>query len=196
MKQTTRFKIKKAFLFLLSLSLFSVFVWAAMFAYYAHIINDYKSIQLQKSSAIIVLTGDSFRISYGIELLKQGYAPNLFITGVHNKYDDTFIKEDSPCCIEVGSQAINTIGNAIEAGFWLKRNKIDNFILVTSDYHMPRSVNVFERILGEDIDIQTAVVKTNQTPMTMRRAKVITKEFVKYILQRMIPLQFMRDRSF
>jgi len=100
-----------------------------------------------QADAIIVFTGGSKRIETGLTLLKQQQAPVLFISGVGPNLDiDTVYKlwsdDDSAetlCCFELGKKATNTIGNAIETKQWASDNHISSIILVTSDYHMPRT---------------------------------------------------------
>ena len=50
------------------------------------------------------------------------------------------------CCIFFGEEARNTIENAVEVRNWLIKNKeINKIILVTSYYHLPRSILIFEK---------------------------------------------------
>ena len=97
-----------------------------------------------KREAIVVLTGGFARVPAGIGLLEKGMGDHLFISGVHDKVNiSSFLspaQRDLKNKITLGYQANNTLGNAIETAEWLKKNKIQSVLLVTSFYHMPRSL--------------------------------------------------------
>lgn len=108
----------------------------------------------QKTDAIIVLTGGSLRINTGLGLFASHMSPKLLITGVHPSVNENAIramwkgKTSLPaCCITLGHDAATTIGNALEAQKWIKENHIKSARLVTSAYHMPRSMLEFNSIL-------------------------------------------------
>jgi uncharacterized SAM-binding protein YcdF (DUF218 family) len=42
--------------------------------------------------------------------------------------------------IDLGRAATNTIGNAMETGNWVRANKFESLIVVTSGWHMPRAL--------------------------------------------------------
>jgi uncharacterized SAM-binding protein YcdF (DUF218 family) len=42
--------------------------------------------------------------------------------------------------VDLGRQATNTIGNALEAGRWAREKRFDSLIVVTSGWHMPRAL--------------------------------------------------------
>ena len=44
------------------------------------------------------------------------------------------------CCVDLGRDARDTIGNAAEARDWAKAKGYTSLIVVTSNYHMPRSM--------------------------------------------------------
>lgn len=101
---------------------------------------------LEKTDAIIVVTGGQNRINTGLELLQQGKAQYLFISGVNQnvtieqivhlwKPDIDFI----PCCIVLGHSADNTEGNARESSYWVRQQGLQSIRLVTSNYHLPRT---------------------------------------------------------
>jgi len=104
----------------------------------------------KKADAIVVLTGGTNRINTGLDLLNEGAAKQLFISGVDTRVDEEKIldlwgkkKKDIPCCIALGYQAQNTEQNATEARDWIKEKKIKSVRLVTSGYHVPRALLEF-----------------------------------------------------
>ena len=44
------------------------------------------------------------------------------------------------CCVDLGFEAIDTVGNARETAEWARARGYDRLILVTADYHMPRAL--------------------------------------------------------
>jgi uncharacterized SAM-binding protein YcdF (DUF218 family) len=48
------------------------------------------------------------------------------------------------CCIELESISKDTYSNASETYKWTKKNDINNIILITSNYHMPRAILEFK----------------------------------------------------
>ena len=49
------------------------------------------------------------------------------------------------CCVYYEKKSRNTQTNSIEANKWLIKNKYNEIILVTSSYHMPRSIYEFKK---------------------------------------------------
>ena len=85
--------------------------------------------------------------------MQKGYAEKMFISGVfmpseiQMKFKIEKTKKDLlECCISFGEEAKNTIENAAEADQWLRKNpEITKVILITSYYHLPRSILIFEK---------------------------------------------------
>lgn len=99
------------------------------------------------ADAIVIFTGGGARIAAGMELLSDGVAPRLFISGVHPETTRESLIALSPesaalfdCCVELGHQARSTEGNAEEVARWVEANGVSTLVLVTSDYHIPRAL--------------------------------------------------------
>ena len=104
----------------------------------------------RKTDAIVVLTGGSLRLGEGLKLLRAGLAPKLFVSGVASgielpqllqSIDDR--EASTPCCIALGHIASDTPGNAKESAVWARQEGVRSIRLVTSAYHMPRSLMEF-----------------------------------------------------
>ena len=105
------------------------------------------------ADAIVVLTGGAMRIDYGLDLLRSGLGRRLLISGFHPGTSATTLarltgtdKSWFDCCVDMDYVAADTIGNAEMAGRWAEKRGYRDLILVTSDYHMPRSLLEFDRI--------------------------------------------------
>ena len=106
------------------------------------------------TDAIVVLTGGRLRLEAGIELFAAGKARKLFISGVNQRVDRHELlhalgtaPERAACCIVLGHEADNTIGNARETAEWMREEGFGSLRLVTSWYHMPRSLLEFGRAM-------------------------------------------------
>ena len=104
------------------------------------------------ADAIVALTGGSgLRIAAGVQLVSEGRGERLLISGVHpdvTKEDLIDLAGGDPavwdCCVDIGHTAETTLGNADETAAWAYENGYDELILVTSDYHMARSLLVLK----------------------------------------------------
>ncbi|MEQ1695361.1 MAG: YdcF family protein [Hyphomicrobiaceae bacterium] len=99
------------------------------------------------ADGIIVLTGGDFRILEGGRLLQQGHANRMLISGVNAKTSrDDLMKLSGlepamfDCCVDIGYAAQDTVGNAEEARTWAQGRNLSRLFVVTSIYHMPRSM--------------------------------------------------------
>ena len=133
-------------------ALFTFFIlltWLAGFTIFAHRINHYTIDTNTQTEAIIALTGGRYRIAEAVKLLNQGKAQKLFISGVspNNSLEDIITKQNlhlnSTQKVSIGRQAQDTIGNAQATVTWLKKNNINSIRLVTSNYHVDRSLAEF-----------------------------------------------------
>jgi uncharacterized SAM-binding protein YcdF (DUF218 family) len=112
--------------------------------------------QIKKAEGIVVLTGGADRVSDGLKMLSEDYAERLLITGVSAGTSASDISKKFPnyrdaieCCVELGYKAQNTAGNAEEALAWVKSHGLHkSLIIVTSNYHMPRTLIEMKASLG------------------------------------------------
>ena len=98
----------------------------------------------EQTDGIVVLTGGGYRVQTALDLLKEKYADHLLISGVHEtvKKEDLIglLSDELARNITLGYLAKNTRGNAQETAAWVKGKNISSVLLVTSFYHMPRSI--------------------------------------------------------
>lgn len=134
----------------LDLSVIAGILWFAGFCLFNLKINSYKPDYSTKTDAIIALTGGKNRIAESVKMLNDGLADKLFISGVSEKTTikdierELDVKPVDKNKIILGKKAHNTVENASEAFEWIKENNIVSIRLVTSYYHIPRSLLEFK----------------------------------------------------
>ena len=149
-----------------------------------------------KTDAIIVLTGGTGRLETGLQLLSEGYAKLLFISGVARGLDVQALlkvvsrnRNDFACCIVVGYRADNTAGNAVETTKWIVENKFNSLRLVTASYHMPRSLFEFRRRMPNIKIIPHPVFPPKFKRRSWWRwpgsAQLLASEFNKYLISKL-----------
>lgn len=123
-----------------------VALYVAGFVLFAAKLDRHPPDEVPVADAIVALTGGEGRIAEAVKLLDDGKGARLLITGVHPEVKLGALKKTvrtaSPkfdCCVDLGRQAEDTIGNASETAAWVRRHKYHSIILVTSTYHMPRA---------------------------------------------------------
>lgn len=113
-----------------------------------------------RADGIVALTGGAHRIEDAASLLGRGSAERLLITGVNDQTSGGALADRSPvlarllrCCVDLGYEAEDTRGNALETGEWARKRGYNSLIVVTSAYHMPRSLAE----IGEELPDVTLV---------------------------------------
>jgi len=131
-------------------------IWLTGLLWFVAQIPEHPSTDQTHTDAIVALTGGSNRLEYGLKLLSEGKGSKLFISGVHDKTTLETMLHHAPAEVRekmatlpansviLGHEAENTIGNAEETSRWLTKEKIHSIRLVTSYYHMPRSLEEFK----------------------------------------------------
>ncbi len=148
------------------------------------------------AQAIVALTGGSLeRLTTGVRLLEEHKGERLLISGVNRIVTDAellhALNADASlgaCCIDVGRSAEDTLGNASETAAWAREHRYTNIILVTDDYHMPRSQAELEAALPE-AQIHPYPVRTRWTDPALWRSDLgaasrLGAEYVKYLVIR------------
>ncbi len=120
-----------------------------------------------RADAIVVLTGGSgLRIAEGMRLLGEERGEKLLISGVNpNVSGDEVARRAGgdpslyKCCVDVGYEAETTRGNARETAHWAAEGGFGSLLVVTSDYHMPRSLIHLSKAMP-DVILHPAPVRT------------------------------------
>jgi uncharacterized SAM-binding protein YcdF (DUF218 family) len=121
---------------------------AVGFINFVHFAADARAPADPHAAGIVVLTGGAARIDNGLQLLVEGRGSRLLISGANPAFTDKTLAdsfgsnfaETLACCVDVGHAARDTIGNAIETRKWAEQQHFDSLLVVTSDYHMRRSM--------------------------------------------------------
>ena len=141
---------------------------------------------LAQTSAIVVITGGPGRIERATDVLAGGGAKRMLIAGA----DPSVRKDDLvrriggharlfKCCVDLGSESVDTRSNAEEAKRWLDKHGYRSLRLVTSDWHMRRASYEFHRTLGKGYTVVPDAVRTQPGLMTL------FAEYNKYLLRRL-----------
>jgi uncharacterized SAM-binding protein YcdF (DUF218 family) len=111
---------------------------------------------LQKVDAIVVVSGgdNDARISKGVQLYKEGWAPVLIFSGAAASGDVSNAKAMANIAIREGvpekaliieERSKTTAENATFTSDLMKQNSYESFILVTSPYHQRRTYELFKK---------------------------------------------------
>jgi uncharacterized SAM-binding protein YcdF (DUF218 family) len=146
-----------------------------------------------RADAIIVLTGGQSRLDAAMGLLASGKGERLLISGVHPSASRRQLqvatggnKDLFSCCVDIDRAALDTIGNAEESAKWVESHSYGTVILVTNNYHMPRSLLEMGRLLHRAKLEPYPVVNSNLDNggwLTKPEAlRVMVTEYTKYLL--------------
>ncbi|MBU2135611.1 MAG: YdcF family protein [Alphaproteobacteria bacterium] len=133
----------------LSLLLIVILIWfVGLLAFAGRIENLTPAAEPPVADAVTVLTGASTRrLKTGVALLESGKGRRLLVSGVNNEVTRDDLLEVTgawkpiyQCCVDLGFEAADTKGNAQEIAAWAEKHGFSQIIVVTADYHMPRSM--------------------------------------------------------
>lgn len=178
-----------------TLALFGLAVgaWTMGLGWFAGEMPAAPAAEATATDAAVVLTGGSRRLAAGLDLLARGEVRKLLVSGVHPDVVKAEIAGGDPrlralaeCCVALGYEATDTVGNAIETAGWMRREGFTSLTLVTATYHMPRSLAEFRRALPG-----ARIVPFPVFPETFKRdgwwhwpgsAALVIIEYHKYVL--------------
>lgn len=181
--------------FLLLLIVLGVLAFGWGFWRFAESVRTDTPGDLPPSQAIVALTGAPERLSVGVRLLREQKGERLLISGVNRIVTDQELFEAlhipprlARCCVDLGRGAEDTLGNASETAAWARAHHYRRLILVTDDYHMPRSYAELQIAMPE-AEIHRYPVRTRYTDPKLWRSDLsvavrLGGEYVKYLVIR------------
>ncbi|WP_421916108.1 YdcF family protein [Mesorhizobium sp.] len=171
-----------------------VVVFAGGFGWFANKVSHLTTpANPEKADAIIVLTGGQSRLDAAMDLLASGKGERLLISGVHPSASRRQLqaaiggdKNLFSCCVDIDRAALDTIGNAEESAKWVESHAYGTVILVTNNYHMPRSLLEMGRLLHnaklEPYPVVNANLDNGGWLTKPEALRVLFTEYNKYLL--------------
>jgi uncharacterized SAM-binding protein YcdF (DUF218 family) len=169
--------------------------WVGLFLFIAAIpeaVADPES----ETDVIVVLTGGAERLATGLKLLENNKAPTVFVSGVNPQVgSEQMLRAAAGSShrttrlaprVVAGYGARDTPGNAAETAAWIRRHGYRSLRLVTSNYHMPRSLLEFAHALPEVRIIPHPVISMPSPNRTWWRRPndlgMVVQEYNKFVL--------------
>jgi uncharacterized SAM-binding protein YcdF (DUF218 family) len=169
-----------------------LFTFLAGFVVFASSIAHRANPSAPRADGIVVLTGGQQRLSEAARLLAEGRAKRLLISGANRMATREDLHRKSglsaqlfECCVDVGYDAHTTSGNAEETLAWVRDKHFTRLIIVTSSYHMPRSLIELARVMPRVTLVPHPVVSGNFRPerwwLHAATARLLFTEYVKFL---------------
>ena len=154
--------------------LFSIFLLLYLLGFIIFAVTLGSPAEDETTDAIVVITGGTGRIEHGVDVLGAGHAKRMLISGT----DPAVTKEDLVerlggqarligCCVDLGSESVDTRSNAEEAKRWLDKRNYRSLRLITSDWHMRRARYEFRLALDDQYRVVPDAVRTEPRFMTL-----------------------------
>jgi uncharacterized SAM-binding protein YcdF (DUF218 family) len=148
-------------------------LWAAGLAWFV-LAQPGPAPMTQATDVVVVLTGGPGRSARGVEVLAEGSAKALFVSGVNPAVTRGEFRaaanlppELLACCVELGKEAETTRGNALEVAAFVERRRARSIRLVTAGYHMRRAQAELAATLPPDILLVADAVAVPLSPRGM-----------------------------
>ncbi len=165
-------------------------VYAAGFLYFVETLPGTPP-KSPRADGIVALTGGTARLDAAVQLLENRAAKRLLITGVF----ETTTKEDLAqrlhggtrfeCCADVDYTAEDTHDNAEQASEWARGHRYRSLIVVTTRYHMPRSLAEFSAAMpGVSLvpyPVEPASVNVKGWWVKPHTLRLLQGEYLKYL---------------
>ena len=182
--------MRKLAIYILALMILSLICGFEMYLIKIH--NNQVSFNYQ-TDGIAVLTGGKGRIDLGLELFIRNKNLRLIISGVDKKVSDKSIipyniKNKTRITIDKVSET--TYENAKIINEWTSKYKLQNVTVITSYYHMPRSMMLIKSLTPSINFYAYPVEKKVSNKISFRESMpyyfFLTEEYVKYLLSHFI----------
>ncbi len=163
--------------------------WCGGFLWFLYVTYS-PSMPPARADGIVVLTGGEDRLAAAFEMLNEGHADQLLISGVPAdvtlrdlEYSAHLARPPAASHVTLGHHAQTTIGNARETAAWVAVHHIRSLIVVTAGYHMPRAMLELSRAMPDvalyPMRVQPAAIFDGARPHVWR---LLIGEYTKWLL--------------
>lgn len=173
-----------------------VMLWGVgLFAFASRAAHATPAADPGRAQGIVALTGGSNRrLQAGMALLQSGHGRRLLISGVNRRTTREEVRRAAravagplyDCCVDLGFEAIDTLGNARETAEWARARGYSRLILVTADYHMPRALlelrGAMPGVMLTPYPVATEDVDVLAWWKTPRGVRLMAMEYDKYLV--------------
>lgn len=149
------------------------------------ILNEHR-----EADAVVVLTGGANRIATGVDLLKANHGRRLLISGVSvetSRSDIGRLLNEGitihGCCIDLDRKSLDTRGNAQHTAEWVSLHGFQKILVVTSNYHMPRSLMLLRERMPDIEVIGFPILPPkwdNHNLLHFALSPIVFREYAKY----------------
>lgn len=165
-------------------------LWALGFIIFGSTLPTTTAPYSKETDAIVVLTGGNKRIEVALQLMQKHAAKKLLISGVHKNVDHQKLLSlhpsisIDPSLIDLGYSSNTTIENAREVRDWMVHHDFRSLRLVTSHYHMPRSLLEMKIFLPNALIMPHPVLSEKFTQLSWwagKNREIVFNEYNKYL---------------
>lgn len=143
-------------LFFYTLRLFAVVaiggsLWFVGLILFTRMIPSLPEDTVRATDGIVIFTGGETRLKVALALFEQHKGKYLLISGVNPQSTLSEMVNQMPYRSQVtlGYKALDTLGNAEETAVWARSHSLKSLRLITSNYHMPRSLFELRHLLPD-----------------------------------------------
>ena len=162
--------------------------WLAGFAWFLYLASR-NAPPPPHADAIVVLTGGPDRVDVALQLLADGAADRLLVSGAGEKTDLAVLAhlsgmDPTPLAqmVTLGHAARTTRGNALETASWARAERVRTLLVVTAWFHMPRALVELRRAMPSLTLVPYPVGQPNASDLTNgSAARRVIGEYHKYV---------------
>lgn len=158
-----------------------VLIWCTGFFYFMYITSNISNDDRHATDAIVVFGGKKQNLYVGIQLLKAGYAPVIFITGDKPKEEyDNFLKNEHIAkeqFIFDEHLANSQYNHALDTVLFLQKYQFQSLRVIVSAYQFPRAYKELKANIPSNI---TLII--HPISQKIKNDVLLLQEYVKYTL--------------
>jgi uncharacterized SAM-binding protein YcdF (DUF218 family) len=180
-------------------------------------LGDFLVVQdiLHRADVIHVIAGEEYRTEYAIQLYHQGLGSTLFFTGgwckIHLYHHGEHARElalasgvPADAIAVDDSDVTSTYIEAERLKEWIDQSPypLRSVIIVSDPFHMQRARWTYEKVFGENLEVQMAPVPFDRTPyqriwwkdaQSRQNVREEYTKFVYYVFRYQLSWGFVRD---